>query len=135
MLATPILAFLVPLLASTADDAGKKSEETARGFLEAVLKGDFERAVRDFDATMKKKMPADKLDEFWKTLTKQIGPLKKQLAVRTEKAGKLDAILITCDFEKTKLDLRVVVDADGKIGGFQLVPSTHGLTFKAPPYA
>jgi hypothetical protein len=65
----------------------------------------------------------------------QVGPLRKEMEFRTQKVGTSDAAVFACEFEKAKLDLRVIFDADNKIAGFQLLPSTAGLKYDPPPYA
>jgi dienelactone hydrolase len=107
----------------------------ARGFIEALSRGDFEAAAADFDETMIKVSPPPKLEEFWKGVPSHLGNFKRQTQARQEKLSPYDIVLVTCEFEKTTLDARVVFDKDGKIAGFQFVPSLPPAHYKNPAYA
>ncbi len=109
-------------------------EAQARAFVATLDKGEFKAAVKDFDETMKKVLPDDKLEATWKGLVGQVGALKKQGGARREKVDKYDVVTITCDFEKTKLDARVVFDKDRRISGFSFRPAKSATPYKAPAY-
>jgi dienelactone hydrolase len=115
--------------------AGDELVVKARAFMDALSRNDFQAAVKDFDETMLKVSGPEKLAEFWKQAPAQLGAFKKQTAARRDKLGAYDIVLITCEFEKTKLDARVVFDRDKKIAGFQFVPSTPPVKYEPPKYA
>jgi uncharacterized protein len=129
-------SFVLPVLSGGASDAtsdvliGK-----ARHFLERMDKGDFAGAVSDFDATMNRVSGPDKLAEFWEAAPARLGAFKRQTAARTEKLEPYDAVLVTCEFEKITLDARIVFDKEGRIAGFQLVPSLPPAEYAPPAYA
>jgi dienelactone hydrolase len=118
--------------ARAAEPAGL--EVQARGFIDLLKKGDFKAATKDFDDAMNKALPTDKLEATWKGLTEQVGPLKKQGGAREEKTGKYDVVIITCEFEKMKLDARVVYDKDRHISGLNFRPAKPPAEYKAPAY-
>src|SRR5262249_5059070 len=101
----------------------------------AEVKGDSQAAMKEFDDVMKKASPADKMETTWKLLEKQVGPFQKQLGTRQETAGKYDIVYVTCQFEKTPLDVRVVFTKGGQITGFQFRPVQKKYDFKPPSYA
>ncbi len=108
----------------------------ALDFVKAMSKGDFVLAVKDFDETMMKLSGPDKLAPFWKEqLPGQVGAFIKQTAARRDKLGSYDIVLVTCDFEKATLDIRVVFGTAGKISGFQVVPSVPPASYAPPAYA
>ena len=107
----------------------------ARAFVGALSRSDFRAAAGDFDETMLKVSGPDKLAEFWKQVPDRLGAFKKQNAARREKLGPYDIVLVTCDFEKATLDIRVVFDAAGKIAGFQFVPPASAVKYEPPSYA
>lgn len=108
----------------------------ARAFLDALMRGDFEAAAKDFDATMLKVSGPGKLAEFWSALPEKLGELKGPTgAVRTEKLGEYDIVLLGLKFDRAELDLRVVFDRSGKLGGFQFVPSGPPVPYNPPGYA
>ncbi len=107
----------------------------ARHFLSALERRDFEAAARDFDATMLKVSGPDKLAEFWERLPLSVGTFKGQGEARRGRLGAYDIVLVTCEFEKTTLDTRVVFDSENRISGFQLVPSVPPAVYAPPEYA
>ncbi len=108
----------------------------AQAFLKALTSGDFQGAAKDFDAKMLELSGPDKLAAFWTQVPAQIGAFKKFTgAVRREKLGTYDIVLVTMDFGKNVLDARVVFDPDGKIGGFQFLPSLPPVSYDPPAYA
>jgi pimeloyl-ACP methyl ester carboxylesterase len=98
-------------------------EKTAKAFVALLGKGDFEKATADFDETMLKVLPAEKLKDTWAKVVADAGAFKKQLHSRTEKSGKYDIVIVTCAFEQKKTDARVVFDKDGKITGLLFRPT------------
>jgi dipeptidyl aminopeptidase/acylaminoacyl peptidase len=125
---------LVPAALGRADDTSDdKRVEHARAFITALFNQDFKTAGKDFDDTMTKVFSAEKMEQTVKAVTAQAGALKKQGAVRKEKIGKNEAVIVSCEFEKKSFDLRVVYDPDGKITGFFV--AAPAAAFKAPVYA
>jgi dienelactone hydrolase len=89
----------------------------AREFLQQLSKGEYEKATKNFDATMKKVMPTERLKQTWESITKSAGDLKKQKGIRSEKIQKYDIRYITCEFANTELDAKIVFDSDKHIAG------------------
>jgi uncharacterized protein len=107
----------------------------AKAFVTAQAKGDFAAAMKDFDDVMHKASPADKMETAWKLVEKQAGPFRKQLETRQEKTGKYDIVYVTCQFEKTSLDVRVVFTGEGQITGYSFRPVQKKYEFTPPAYA
>jgi dienelactone hydrolase len=108
-------------------------EAKARAFVTALAKGDFEAASKDFDDAVKKALPKDKLESLWRTLQEQVGKFESQGQVRSEKQDAYQIIYITCEFKKNALDIRLVFNKQGQIGGLSFRPAES--SFTAPPYA
>lgn len=107
---------------------------SAKRFVQLLEKEDFSSAVKDFDETMTRVMPPEKLQEVWASLLAKTGPLKKQVSVRTAKVPKFEIVLVTCEFEKSTLDVKVVFDAAGKITGLWFAPVQPVVEYQAPAY-
>ncbi len=107
----------------------------AEAFIDLLAAGEYEKAVADFDATMTRVMPASKTREVWEQVLKQVGTFKSRLSVRAESAGIYDIILVTCQFAKTKLDVKVVFDPQQKIAGLFFVPSQPEAEYRPPGYS
>jgi len=112
-------------------DAGQA--ERAQAFLDLLDKGAYADAVAFFDDTMRQGLPADKLQEVWETLPRQVGPLKSRGAARGERIGETDLVTTPLLFEKFSLDARIAFDAEGRMTGFRLVPAQSPPAAPAPP--
>jgi fermentation-respiration switch protein FrsA (DUF1100 family) len=125
------------VLANCAVEPDKEVDRTAaaEAFVVAHIKGDFAAAMKEFDEVMIKASPADKMEAAWKLIEKQAGPFQKRLATRSEKTDKYDIVYVTCQFEKTPLDVRIVFTRDGRITGYSFRPVAKKYDFKPPVYA
>jgi pimeloyl-ACP methyl ester carboxylesterase len=94
-------------------------EKAARSFVEILDKGEFAKATADFDATMQKVVPPDELKSVWQKVLDNDGAFKKQLSTHREKSGNVDVVYVTCQLARSKLDVRVVFDKEGKIAGLR----------------
>ncbi len=109
--------------------------EVAVKFLDQIAAGNYQAATAAFTDDMKAAAPAEKLAEIWTSLQGQLGAYKKRTAVRTEKQGPFDFVLATTEFEHATVDLKVVLDAGGRIGGFFIVPPSGPNTAEYTPPA
>jgi dienelactone hydrolase len=117
------------------DDKLADQKTTAQAMVTALVKEDFTAAGKAFDDTMKKVLPTDKLEQTWKKVIGQVGAFQKQTGVRTESGGKYDLVFVTCQFEKTTLDIKVSFNADKQIAGLFFVAPKGTYDFKPPAYA
>ena len=98
-------------------------ETLARNLVNSLAKGDFKKATENFDETMKKALPAEKLQEAWNSITIQYGPFVEQTGTRRTNILQYDVIFVTCKFEKGTLDTKVVFNGKKQIAGLFFVPS------------
>lgn len=94
----------------------------ARDLISSLVSGEYEEAVENFDDTMKKALPTEKLQQVWDSLIAQSGPFVEQLGIRTEKVRQYDVVFVTCKFEKAVLDAKVVFDGNKQVAGLFFVP-------------
>jgi dienelactone hydrolase len=122
---------------TTADEEKKLPEQTAKAIalVDALAKGDYSAAGKNFDRVMEKAFPADERKHSWEMLVKQVGEYQKRTGVRVEKAGKYDVVIVTCQFKKMALDARVVFNAEKQVAGLNFLPAKGAYDFKPPPYA
>ena len=119
-----------------ADASGSPElEKAARGFVDILAKEDFNGATADFDSTMKAAMPPDKLSDAWKSLIGEVGPFKKQGEAHIQKVRQYDVVAITCEFEKSPLDIQVTFDSQKRIAGLFFTPSKPKADYKEPDYS
>lgn len=122
---------VIPTSALVADDQPAKLLETAKMLVAQMAAGEFDKAVEPFDLTMKQAMPAAKLKEVWVSLTSQYGPLQRATKTRTTKVRQYEMVFVTCEFQRGKLDAKIVLTSDNKITGLFFIPSGR---YKPPPY-
>lgn len=115
---------------STADDL----QTRARAMVEAIASGDYDTPVRDFDATMRKEMPAGTLQQAWESLLGRTGPFQSVTTTRVESAGGYEAVFVTCRFADASLNVKLVFDADGKVAGLFFVPVMETAEYQPPAY-
>jgi len=123
-----VLSCVVLTNAQGATEEEKKEPTTlAKELVELLVEEEFSEAVKSFDSTMKGAMPAKKLGEIWKATTGQAGLFKQQLGVREEKFLGSDIVLVTCEFEKGPMDVKVVYNDKQQIGGLYFVPTPQDI--------
>ena len=134
MPATIICLLLLTPAAEPADNIATP-EANARRFVTALQNGKFADAAADFDDTMRKVLPIEKLEGMWKAIVGKVGALENQLSVRTEKAEPYTIAFVTCKFAKATLDVKVVFDKQRKIAGLNFVPTDSKDAYPPPAYA
>jgi dienelactone hydrolase len=123
---------IAPLCAQSASrSAGDLGEE----FVDLLVREDFAGAVGRYDNAMRAALPEPKLKQTWQTLQQQAGKFKKRLQTRVLQLGGYEVVLVTCEFEHTKLDVKVALDAKSQVSGLFFVPSSAQSGPTAPAYA
>src|SRR5688500_3947472 len=129
-----IIVFLVLVIGgqttvSTLQDETSNSISAARAFVELLRNENFKAAVGQFDDTMKAAMPETKLKETWTAVLNQVGSFKSAGRARAQKRGEYVTVIVTCEFEKTSLEIRVAFDQSSRVAGlfFAQVPLTEYL--------
>ncbi|MGO9111137.1 MAG: alpha/beta fold hydrolase [Thermoguttaceae bacterium] len=107
-----------------------KQLEMAKSLVAQMAAGQFDKAVEPFDATMKQVLPAEKLKVLWDAVIMQYGPLQRAAETRATKVQQYDWVFVTCEFQRWKLDAKVVLDGD-KVTGLFFVPAGK---YRSPPY-
>jgi dienelactone hydrolase len=114
------------------DAAETATVSKSRKFIDQLAKGEYEDAEADFDETMRKVLPPDKLKSEWDQLVKQLGKFKEQGASRVDKTEKHTTVFVLCTFEKLKLETKIVWTKEGKLTGLFFAPPKE--EYKAPAY-
>jgi len=102
-------------------------ETLAKDLVNLLASGEYKEAVENFDETMKRELPAEKLQQVWNSLIAQSGPFVEQLGTRKEKILQYEAVFVTCRFENAVLDTKVVFDRKQQIAGLFFVPSQESI--------
>ena len=96
--------------------------------------GRFEQAAQPFDSAMRSVMPVDALRETWQQLVGQVGPYQGTHGCRVEPRGAYRAAIATVLFERTALDITVVLDSTRRIGGLWFTPAKGVGEWQPPEY-
>jgi dienelactone hydrolase len=112
-------------------DASTEQKTMAKAFVAEIAAGQFEKAVEPFDQTMRQALPTEKLKPIWDGLIKKYGPLQRAEEIRAEKIQKFDVVYVTCEFERGRLDAKIVFTSDNKISGLFFTPAGK---YQSPPY-
>jgi alpha-beta hydrolase superfamily lysophospholipase len=142
----PLLVFIFVLTSywqtSFAQQPSSSDElvETAKQLVDRLVKEDFAGVVKNFDETMKRLSPEDKLRDTWKSIIGQVGAFKSQFAVKKEKIAENDAVIVSCEFALYAVDVKVVFNNQKQVTGLFFLPSSTpppakpASAFKTPAY-
>lgn len=115
---------------------GQDVAAAGRQFVERLSRGEHAALESQFTDAMKAALPEDKLAATWTALTAQVGAFKSVIETRTEVRGVMTAAIVVCQFEHAVLDLNVVYNPAGQVGGFSVRPhTTPAPPWSAPGYA
>ena len=114
-------AFLLLLLAQTTDDAQR--EAVARALLSSYTAGQYAEAAKEFDSAMLAALPPAKLAAFAAQLETQAGRFQRVVEAKHITVKGYPTVILVSDYEKARLDVSVVFDAEGKVGGLFFRPS------------
>ena len=95
--------------------------DIAKEFFNLLLQEDFKTAETYFDATMKTALPEEKLKDGWKGFITNAGNFKKETVTKKDKAGEYDVVYITCEFEKTPVDVKIAFNSAKEISGLWFI--------------
>jgi hypothetical protein len=126
-----VLAIFVGTLLFALVGCGKRVVDTptavATKLLGALQAGQFNQAVARFDPTMKANMSPIQLQAAWQGIISQAGAFKRQVQMNTtntEHGGqRYDVVVVTCQFERGLLDMRLTINDKREISGLWFVPS------------
>jgi hypothetical protein len=71
---------------------------------------------------MKSGLPPAQLEQLWNGLVGQYGTFKNRAGTRTQKVQGLDAVFVTCEFERGAVDLQVTVNSTMQVCGLFVRP-------------
>jgi hypothetical protein len=96
----------------------------AKEFVNMLAQENYTGCVARFDQTMKDGLPEPKLKEAWQTILNQVGNFEKQIGARQTKESGYDVVYVTCQFERSKIDVKVVYNANREITGLWFRPAS-----------
>lgn len=94
----------------------------ATGFVDLLSRHDFAAAEVRMDSIMRQVMPADRLAEAWGAIEAKSGKFGARENVKVTQLGRSHVVVVTCQFAREKMDLRVTIDPAGLVAGFFVAP-------------
>lgn len=143
---TKLIALLVRLLALlvvslpplNSKAAAKVSDNQlinwAEVFVDELHASQFTNAAARFDKTMTAALPAEKLAATWLTVTRQVGAFQQRHGSRIENLSPYRIVLVTCEFARDWLEMKLVFTPAGEITGLFFLPARKP-DQQTPPYA
>lgn len=122
--AAALLLGLGVLLSPRAKAEDFDAAQEANKVLDAMDAGDFAAVHARFDTAMSGAITVEQLAQGWKVLPAQIGGLKERGEARVvERDGRM-LVTIPLQYEKAELTAMFAFDAEHRIGGFAVRPTT-----------
>jgi dienelactone hydrolase len=113
---------------------GQSVAELSETFLKKMIREQFDSCQTYFDTSVSNQLDAGMMRDMWNRIPQYVGEYKSYEDIRTEKIDTLDAVLIRCIFEKTKLDLKLVYNEQKKIVGIFFLPPKSKTAYNPPDY-
>ncbi|MDI6863441.1 MAG: DUF3887 domain-containing protein, partial [Pseudothermotoga sp.] len=129
--------FLVLLMVGPVLFFASNYEQAGVRFIQLLATNDFEKAQQMASQILLDALKQSNLtlESFWKTLNLQVGNFKQILRVKSTTEQGYNVIFVGCEFEKMKLDAKIVFDQQEKIAGLQFLPYIEERAYMVPNYA
>ena len=106
------------------NDPDPRFANSAMNVINSMKAGDYQNAVKDFNAPLRSKATPESLSKEWSKITNMLGPLKDCVITHGEPETGPDSIYgiyFTCRFKRgMSVDGVIKFDADGKIAYFKM---------------
>jgi uncharacterized protein len=106
----------------------------AQQFLKNLTSGQYSACLKDFDWDLAGKVNSTALENIWNGLQKQYGTYKESSEPYLVADSTYDFVYQTCNFAKTKLDLKLTLNKKNKIAGLFFVPPVSRKGYQLPTY-
>lgn len=97
--------------------------QMGEAFVDHLAKGEFALAANGFDETMTRVMPEASMAKSWKDLALLAGAYQRRIETTVQTEQGYQIALVTCQFERTRLNVRVVFDANRQVAGLFYQPA------------
>lgn len=119
-----LVAWLVSPFAFAGDAPIPACVAHSTASLDALVRGDFAGARKDFSTATAQALDVTKLSNVWSQLQDQVGAYQQHGSPRTKLAQSHSLVVTSVTFAKMPLDFVIACDAHDKITTLRLVPST-----------
>lgn len=94
--------------------------QVARTAIDRMEQGDYAAVVATFNPRLRQKFPESELRKTWEGVHRRGGRLKGTAAPITKTKDNLRRVIVPAEFEKSKMEIEWVFNADGQIAGLLL---------------
>jgi dienelactone hydrolase len=96
--------------------------------------GNYAGASANFDTSVTSRLDTAKLRKIWNNLIKVVGPFQKVLETTTDHEDNYDVVVMKSQFEKKKIDFKLVFGTNQKVKGISFLPGEPRVLYNFPPY-
>ncbi len=104
-------------------EADAAHEAAARELLAALSGGSFAEATAMLSDELLAKLPPEALKNGWRSLATQVGELQDVVATKAEPSAAGEVVTLTLAMERSRINMVVAFDAQGRVSGLHLVPA------------
>jgi dienelactone hydrolase len=126
------LILLIPFQFACAQTKDYKSD--AIEVYNDIRKGNYAKVVALFDTSVSNRIDTAKLREVWQNMEKMSGPFVKVIETTTDHQPNYDVVIQKTQFEKRKIDFKLVYGTNQKIKGLSFLPGEPREQYKLPDY-
>ena len=114
--------------------------DTAQHIVTQVAQGDFAAVEQRLTSHIKPFLSVDALQASWQGIEQQVGAFQEQGKTSVVQTPQGLVQVVTCIFERARLDVNVTLNDIGEIVGFMITPEgtveqQANATYEPPPYA
>lgn len=111
----------------------KPHVKEAREVVQELAAGQFAKVYARFDKQMREALPEARLAKVWNGLGAKVGKFKRIDAVKVVNGGA--TVVLTCQFERTKLNTLLTFNVSGQLAGMYFRPAAKTAAWTRPSYA
>lgn len=127
-----LLLFFIPFNISFAQQTDYKAKSTK--IFEQIRNREFSSVTALFDTNISKRIDTTRLRSTWDKLLPIAGPFVKVISIEKDTSDTNNAIIQHLQFEKRKIDFKLVYSENGKIKGIMFLPDKPRERYKLPDY-
>lgn len=114
-------------------------ESFGREIVTQLVAHHFSEVEVHFDERMQSALPQEKLATVWTSLLGQVGAFHRIVHTEVAEQQGSQVAIVTCEFERAALNLKMAVNAQGQVAGLLFVPAApqtgQPVSWSAPSYA
>ena len=96
--------------------------KTTKEILGNLVEEQYEAVQKNFHATLKQSLPAEKISEIWTTIISNYGTYKEVVSIKHDVFQGYNQIKIRCQFEKERATLEATFTEDDKVIAIYIRP-------------